>query len=74
MVDFNDNGLEVIQNHDIKSKDMKAHIALILLGLTVLILMANGRESTDDSFDNRVFDLLFEFLDVDSIFGQSLIH
>jgi len=45
---------------------MKAHIALILLWLAVLVLMTYGRKSTYDSFDDAILYLALYLLYVDA--------
>ena len=48
MVDLDNDGFAVIGEHNIKTENVKAHTALILLRLAVLILMSDGGQSTDD--------------------------
>ena len=73
MVDFNDDGFEVVSEHDIEPQNVKTHIAFILLRLTILVLMPDGRQSTDNRLNDCVFNPRFECFDVDSIFGQFFI-
>ncbi len=40
MVDFNDDRFKVFEDHDIESKNMEAHVALIFFRLTILVLMS----------------------------------
>ena len=69
MVNLDDDGLAVISKHNIKSQNVKAHAALILLRLAVLILMPNGGQSADDRFDNSVFNSQFKSLHIYTIFS-----
>jgi hypothetical protein len=41
MIDLYNNRFEIIHNHNIKAKNMEAHISLILLGLAIRILVSN---------------------------------
>ena len=47
-VDFDNNGFEIIGQHDIESEYMEAHVALVLFRLTVLILMSDGGQAADN--------------------------
>ena len=42
MIDFYNDGFALICEHDIKSQDMKAHIAFVLFRLRILIHVSDG--------------------------------
>lgn len=73
MVDLDDDGFAVISEHNIKTQNVKAHAALILLGLAVLILMSDSWQPADDRFYDDIFNSQFKGLNIDAIFSQFLV-
>lgn len=54
VINLDHNGLKIIHNHNIKPQNMEAHVPLILLRLTILILMPYRWQTTY----HRLYDTL----------------
>lgn len=73
MIDFDDDGVKIICQHDIEPQNMKAHISFVLFRLAVLILMPDSRQPADDGLYDCVFNLRFQGLDIYSVFGEPFV-
>jgi hypothetical protein len=74
MIDLYNNRLEIVHNHNIKAKDMEAHISLILLGLAIRILMSDGGQATYYCLDNTFLNLFLKLIDINAILSQPFIN
>ena len=59
VIDFQQQWFKVFSDEDIEAQNMKAHIARILLGLAVTVLVTHQGRIRQQSFDNGFIYLCF---------------
>ena len=74
MIDFDEKRIAFVVHHHIQTQNVETHISRIVLRLTTFVLMSYEWKPTYQRFDGYIFDFPFEFVDIDSLGCQLLVH
>lgn len=59
MINFDDDRFHILSDHDVKPKDVEAHVSFVLLRLAVSILVADAGQPAYDCFNDSIFNFQF---------------